>query len=45
MYPFRVFIIACFHEGLVYIEVFALDNAIGMGVIKGNLDVMDAIFL
>jgi len=45
MYPFRMFIIACFHEGLAYVEVFALNNAIGLGVIRGNLYVMDAIFI
>jgi len=40
-----MFIIACFHEGLAYVEVFALNNTVGLGVERGNLDVMDAIFL
>ena len=44
IYPFRMIVIAHFHEGLMYVEVFALNNAIGLGVVRGNIDVMDAIF-
>src|SRR5882724_9200588 len=40
-----MFVIACFHEGFMYVKVFALNNTIGLGVIWRNLDVMDAIFL
>src|SRR5882724_2830235 len=40
-----MFIIACVHEGFMYFRVFALNNTIGLGVIWGNLDMMDVIFL
>ena len=40
-----MFIIACLHEGLTYVEIFALHKTIGLRVIRGALDVMDAIFL
>jgi len=38
-------IIAHLHEGFTYVKVFAFHNAIGLRVIRGDLDVMDAIFL
>jgi len=38
-------IIAHLHEGFTYVEVFAFHNAIGLRVIRGDLDVMDAIFI
>jgi len=40
-----MFVIACFHEGLMYVRVLVLNNTIGLGDIRGNLDVIDAIFL
>src|SRR5882724_3743573 len=45
IYPFQMLVIACLHEGFVYVEVLAFHNAIGLRVIRGDLDVMDAIFL
>ena len=42
---FGVFIIASLHEGFTYVEMFPLNNSVGLGVIRGNPDVMDAIFL
>jgi len=40
-----MFVIACLHEAFVYVEVFVLNNTVGLGVIWGNLEMMDAIFL
>jgi len=40
-----MFIIACLHEGFTYVEVLAFHNAIGLRIIRGDLDVMDTIFL
>jgi len=34
MYPFQMLVVSCFHEGLTYVEVFALNNAIGLGVVR-----------
>ena len=42
--PFRVFIIAHLHEGFANVEVFALNNAIGLGFIWRTLDMMYAVF-
>ena len=41
----RVFIIAHLHEGFAYAKVFVLKKTVGLGVIWGNLDMMDALFL
>src|SRR5882724_3359801 len=38
-------VIACLHEGFAYVKVFPFHNAVGLRVIRGDLDVMDAIFL
>src|SRR5882672_5340970 len=43
--PLGVFIIAGFHEGFMDVEVLPLDNTICLGIVRRNLDVMDAIFL
>ena len=32
-------IITRLHEGLVYVEVFVLNNTVGLEVIRGNLDI------
>ena len=40
-----MFVIAHIHGGLAYVKVFALNNTIGLGVVWGNLDMMDAVFL
>src|SRR5882724_1250185 len=45
MYPLQMFIIAHLHEGFTYVEMFPLHNAIGLRVKRGDLDVMNAIFL
>ena len=43
--PLQMYVITHLHERLVYIKMFMLNNAIGLGVIQRDLDVMDAIFL
>src|SRR5882672_1106695 len=43
--PLGVLIIAGLHEGIMDVEVFPLDNTISLGIVRRNLDVMDAIFL
>src|SRR5882672_5790721 len=43
--PLGVLIIAGLHEGFTDVEVFPLDNTISLGIVRRNLDVMDAIFL
>src|SRR5882672_5746002 len=43
--PLGVFIIAGLHEGFTDVEVLLLDNTICLGIVRRNLDVMDAIFL
>src|SRR5882724_1376212 len=45
IYPFQMLVIARLHEGFVYVEVSAFHNAICLRVTRGDLDVMDAIFL
>src|SRR5882724_10799052 len=40
-----MFVIAHLHEGFVFVEVFALNNAICLGVIWRTLDMMYAVFL
>src|SRR5882724_882843 len=45
MYPLRMFVIACLHEGFAYVKMFLLHKAVGLRVIRGDLDVMNAIFL
>jgi len=40
-----MFVTACLHERFAYVKMFVLHNAIGLRVIRGDLDVMDAIFL
>src|SRR5882672_6824673 len=42
--PLGVLIIAGLHERFTNVEVFLLDNTIILGVIRGDLNVMDAIF-
>src|SRR5882724_9958356 len=43
--PLQMFIVACLHEGFPYIEVLPFDHAISLGVVWGDLDIMDPIFL
>src|SRR5882724_1336892 len=40
-----MFVIAHLHEGFVFVEVFALNNAFCLGVIWRTLDMMYAVFL
>ena len=40
-----MFIVACLHEGFPYIEVLLFNHAISLGVVWGDLDMMDPIFL
>src|SRR5882672_1540327 len=42
--PLGVLIIAGLHEGFTDVKVFLLDNTISLGIVRRNLDVMDAIF-
>ena len=39
-----MFIVAGLHEGFPYVEVLLLDHTISLGVIWGDLDMMDPIF-
>ena len=39
-----MFVVAGIHEGFPYIEVLSFNDAISLGVIWGNLDMMDPIF-
>ena len=39
-----MFIVAGLHEGFPYVEVLSFDLAISLGVIRGDLDMMDPIF-
>src|SRR5882724_7318818 len=39
-----MFVIAHIHEGFAYVEVFVLNNAVGLGVIWRSLDMMYALF-
>src|SRR5882672_896400 len=43
--PLGVLVIAGLHEGFTDVKVFLLDNTISLGIVRRNLDVMDAIFL
>src|SRR5882672_2930606 len=43
--PLGVLIIAGLHEGFMDVEVFPFNNTISLGIVRRNLDVMDAIFL
>src|SRR5882672_2315697 len=43
--PLGVLVIAGLHEGFMDVKVFPLDNTISLGIVRRNLDVMDAIFL
>src|SRR5882672_8856428 len=43
--PLGVLVIAGLHEGFTDVKVFPLDNTISLGIVRRNLDVMDAIFL
>src|SRR5882672_7144296 len=43
--PLGVFVIAGLHEGFLDVEVLPLDKTIFLGIVRRNLDVMDAIFL
>src|SRR6266481_9675735 len=43
--PFGMVIVASLHEGLTDVEMFLLYEAICLRVVRGNLDVMNAIFL
>src|SRR5467141_622263 len=43
--PLGVLIIAGLHERFTDVKVFLLDNTISLGIVRRNLDVMDAIFL
>src|SRR5882672_6290264 len=40
--PLGVLIIAHLHEGFMDVKVFPLDNTISLGIVRRNLDVMDA---
>src|SRR5882724_9395019 len=40
-----MFIVACLHEGFPYVEVLSFDHTISLGIIWGNLDMMNPIFL
>ena len=42
--PLWMFIVTCLHEGFPYNKVLSLDHAISLGVIWGNLDMMDPMF-
>ena len=42
--PLQMLIVACLHEGFPNIEVLSFDHAICLGVVWGNLDMMDPIF-
>ena len=44
VYPLCVFIVAGLHEGFPFVEVLSFDDAIILGVIQGDLDMMDPIF-
>ena len=39
-----MFIVACLHQGFPYIKVLSLNHSISLGVILGNLDMMDPVF-
>src|SRR5882672_5866599 len=43
--PLGVFVIAGLNEGFMDVEVLPLNNTISLGIVRRNLDVMDAIFL
>src|SRR5882724_10507163 len=43
--PLQIFIVTCLHEGFPYIEVLSFNHAIILGVVWGDLDMMDPIFL
>src|SRR5882672_4998050 len=43
--PLGVLIIAGLHEGVMDVKVFPLDNTISLGIVRRNVDVMDAIFI
>src|SRR6266481_6226995 len=43
--PFGMVIVASLHEGLADVKMFLLYEAICLRVVRGNLDVMNAIFL
>src|SRR5882724_10047306 len=38
-----MFIVACLHEGFPYIKVLLFDHSISLGVIWGDIDMMDPI--
>src|SRR5882724_2488311 len=42
--PYLMFVVACLHEGFIYVKVFVLNNAVVLGVIWGDFDMMNAIF-
>src|SRR5882672_9651668 len=42
--PLGVLVIAGLHYGSTDVKVFPLDNTISLGIVRRNLDVMDAIF-
>jgi len=43
--PLWMFIVACLYEGFPYIEVLLFDHAISLGVIQGDLEMMDPIVI